>query len=299
MCYENLDVLRLEHQHLYGVFDYFLFNAFYAREIMVTRFPKVPSLMIPWGSTLAPKTAKRARTPGGPLRLVHVAGWGGHNKRKNTDLLIRAFHEADLDGVELHIFTQAPISKYGEECQSIVDVDQRLKVHQGTIQDIGDAYRGMDMLVWPSKREGLGLPIVEALASGLPVMTTDGYMMKQWIIPEEHGFFCPATPTETEMFLPEMQVDPATLIDRLHQIALDPDKLSHLRTNVERDRRLWIWSWQRKTFQDQLRRIAEDRDYSPPEDLSYIPHWYLAFESRRKQAECDSVDNRETPSSGR
>jgi glycosyltransferase involved in cell wall biosynthesis len=283
MCYENLDVLRLEHLSRYGEFDYFLFNALYAREIMGQRFPRVPSLTIPWGCCPPPVASLPGEEPQGrPLRFVHIAGWGGLNKRKNTDLLIRAFHATDVDDVELHVFSQAPISSYGEECASIVDHDRRFRIHEGTIDDISDAYRGMDLLLWPSKREGLGLPIVEALASGVPVMVTDGYMMKQWVIPGEHGFLCPAAPRQTEMFLPEMQVEEETLGDLITEIALDREKLALVRRRVENERHIWEWSWQPDVLRTQFGRIAGDRGYRPPEDLSYIPEALSDFERRRR-----------------
>ncbi len=285
MCYEHLDVLRLEHWDRYEIFDYFLFNNFYARDVMLGKFPDTPSLTLPWGIPSLPICAPRERTKDLPLRFVHVAGWGGINNRKNSDLLIRAFDRAGTIDAELHLYTQAPIAKYGEECVRITQANPRIKVHEGTINDIFEAYQDMDMLLWPSKREGLGLPIVEALASGIPALVTDGYMMKQWIIDGKHGLLCPATPEETMMYLPEMRVDEEKLCALLNEIAGDRQGVEAMKARVRRNRYLWMWSWQRNVLRDQIRRIAEGPDYVPPGVDVYVPEYYRNFETERQAAE--------------
>jgi glycosyltransferase involved in cell wall biosynthesis len=271
MCYENLDVLRLENWERYGVFDCFLFNAFYTREVMLGRFPGTSSLMIPWGTVPPENIEPGGALPGRPLRFVHVAGWGGINNRKNSDLLLRAFNRADVADAELHFFTQAPLASYGKVSERIVAVNPHIHVHEGTLENIFQAYHGMDMLLWPSKREGLGLPIVEALASGLPVLVTDGWMMKEWIVPGEHGVLCPAVPEQGRTFLPEMQVDESELARLIGELAGDRERVHGMAANVSRDRDLWRWNWQPSVFREQLDRLLMQPGYIPPETLDYLP----------------------------
>lgn len=138
------------------------------------------------------------------------------------------------------------------------------------------------MLLWPSKKEGVGLPILEALINGLPVMVTDGYMMKQWIIGETHGTMIPARPLPDERMLPELQIDGEVLVSAIESIASDKEKLNNLRQNVVRDREHWTWSWQPAVMKEQIFQVLENKAYRFPDDLSYIPRNMLEFEFSRR-----------------
>jgi len=281
MAYENLDILRCEYLEQYKKFDYFLSNSFYSCAVLKEKFPNIPILTIPWGIEPNNVFLNKASQRDDHIEFVHIAGWGGLNNRKNTDLIIKAFHEASLPNVTLRLYTQAPIEKYGEECLTIAKDNNKLKLQEGIVENIYSAYQDADMLLFPSKREGLGLPIVEALASGLPVLTSDGYMMKQWLIPEEHGVLCSATPLQGRMFLPEMQVDTNDLIMQLRRLSEHPEQIAEMKQKVLRDRAIWLWTWQKEILREQIRLIAENSGYCPPEDLSYLPEEIKKFERKR------------------
>ena len=284
MCYENLDILRLEYWDRYETFDYFLFNAFYTRDVMLTKFPRAASLTVPWG---IPRKAPKPPLKEGshPVRFVHVAGWGGINTRKNTDLLIKAFDEVRDANAALHIYSQVPLATYGADCLEIVRRNHTIQVHEGTLEDVFDVYRNADILVFPSKREGLGLPIVEALYSGLPVVVSDGYMMKQWLIPDQHGVLCRASALPGRIVLPELQVDQRHLTELMGTLASDPGEVRRMRENVERDRDIWSWNWQPDVMRLELSKIVEYEGYSPPNDLQYVPDHVLEFERMRRSSE--------------
>ncbi len=65
-------------------------------------------------------------------------------------------------------------------------------------QDMANTYRTMDILLLPSIREGMNLSILEAMASGLPVITSNCSSMPEQIINGEGGYLC--NPGDVESF---------------------------------------------------------------------------------------------------
>ena len=284
IAYENLDIMRNEYIDRYARFDGFLFSTFFTREVFKRYFPAAPSITVPWGIAPPDNWQTPVLSPGEPLRFVHITGWGGVNNRKNTSLLIEAFKRAGGISAELYLFTQSPVSAFGADAVRTCGENQRIHVTEGTVDDIFEAYRGKHMLLWPAKREGVGLPIVEALICGLPVMISDGFMMKQWIQPDVHGIVCPAEPEHGEMFLPEMQVDVDELATLIRDIANDRRRVQRLINNVRRDSEVWHWGWQAPVLRDLFRLFGRRPDSPVFYSLDYIPRDLLTFESERRRA---------------
>jgi hypothetical protein len=96
-------------------------------------------------------------------------------------------------------------------------------------------------------------------------------MMKEWIVPGEHGVLCPAVPEQGRTFLPEMQVDESELARLIGELAGDRERVHGMAANVSRDRDLWRWNWQPSVFREQLDRLLMQPGYIPPETLDYLP----------------------------
>lgn len=291
LALEMMDILRRRHVEKYGCLDGFICISRYAYDFFHDLFPELPAVLIPWG--VPPESVRAIAHPHdaatGRLKFVHVAGWGGVNNRKNTDLLIRAFAKAAPDDAELHLYTQAPLSKYGPECEELVRGHSFFVVHEGTVANISDAYEGKDLLLWPSKREGLGLPILEALAAGVPVMISDGYMMKEWIVPDEHGVIIEATPLSGAVVLPELQVDEDALAEAIRALSQDRETIARFRAAVERDRAVWLWTWQPEVLRTQLQRLHESPT-AVGAPATYLPEFIQDFESRRSRLSAPVVN---------
>jgi glycosyltransferase involved in cell wall biosynthesis len=95
--------------------------------------------------------------------------------RKNLSNLIRAFAAAQLEDVILVI-----AGKKGWMYQPIFDLVQTLGIEQKVIftgfvadEDLPALYSLADAFVFPSLYEGFGLPVLEAMACGAPVLTSN------------------------------------------------------------------------------------------------------------------------------
>jgi glycosyltransferase involved in cell wall biosynthesis len=99
--------------------------------------------------------------------------------RKNIHTLLRAFARviAEMPQDELMLVIAGGNGWGGEDYRSTVDA---LKLHRhvrftGFVEDdhLPDLYRGALLFVYPSLYEGFGLPVLEAMACGTPVITSD------------------------------------------------------------------------------------------------------------------------------
>jgi glycosyltransferase involved in cell wall biosynthesis len=74
----------------------------------------------------------------------------------------------------------------------------------GAVQDVSQIWRHHEMLLMPSRTEGLGLAMVEAMSCGRPVLRTPLGGCEEWIEDGVNGFVCP-------------QADVKSLVDTLEK----------------------------------------------------------------------------------
>lgn len=140
-----------------------------------------------------------ARQPGVGLRALAV---GLFEPRKGYDVLFQAVMASLGPGDELtiagHRSTAAAIhgllgkyeSQYGFSSPNVVVVENEL-----TRAELSALYGRADVFVLPTRGEGDGLPLREALACGVPVVTTDAAPMNE-SVSRACGFLIDATPRE-------------------------------------------------------------------------------------------------------
>ena len=145
------------------------------------------SFYIPWGTDIELFTYGKVQgTAPRPLTFFHSAGMSP--ERKGADLLLEAM--AGLEGeARLVIHSQVSLSRALPDMAELVDSMEStgtLVLVEKTVTAPGLYHLG-DVYVYPTRLEGIGLTIAEALACGLPVITTDEPPMNEFVVHGENG----------------------------------------------------------------------------------------------------------------
>jgi glycosyltransferase involved in cell wall biosynthesis len=93
-----------------------------------------------------------------------------HNRYKNSRLFfeaISAMKQADFD-----IFCVGGEKEIEPEILGMIPPGSRCSRVELTDDELAEAYGGASALIYPSLYEGFGMPVIEAMASGCPVITT-------------------------------------------------------------------------------------------------------------------------------
>lgn len=96
---------------------------------------------------------------------------------KGVDLLIKAFATLEIRGrCHLHIISPGGDQNTKTKIQTLLEthkIDQQITFYGAQSQNqLADFYRAADLLVSPSRKEGFGLVVAEAIACGTPVLAT-------------------------------------------------------------------------------------------------------------------------------
>ncbi len=143
------------------------------------------ALYIPWGTNTAIFTGSCAPVSKEYVSFFHSCGLSPW--RKGTDLLVRAFQE--INGpARLTIHAQAPLTD--PQTLAIIENDPRITLRVETVGMPG-LYNLGDVYVYPSRLEGIGLTIMEAMACGLPVITPDNAPMNEFVVHGQNGRLVP------------------------------------------------------------------------------------------------------------
>ncbi|HEX3454896.1 MAG TPA: glycosyltransferase family 1 protein [Gaiellaceae bacterium] len=128
--------------------------------------------------------------------------------RKNLGVLVDAFRRLDRDDLRLALVGAAG---WGEQ----PSLDHPRIVRLGYVEDdeLARLYRGASVFAYPSRFEGFGIPIVEAMAGGVPVVASSHESMD-----EACGDVAlradPESPDAFAAALEHALADPAPLVER-------------------------------------------------------------------------------------
>lgn len=223
-CAAYVDYYRADTVDLFRLYDLLLchtcrhFSAFAAD-------PR--ARLIPWGVDTDHFSPGARQLTGAenhrPLVVIHSAGMGGPSDRKGTDLALHAF-SAVKGEAEFLMHTQLPRSQWPEEWVKAVSADSRIKVWEGSVDPV-ELYRAGDLYLYPSRLEGIGLTLPEALACGLSAITTDCAPMNEFVTHDVNGSLVPVSQFRARSdgyYWPESWVDPSALTLCLQRYVQNP-----------------------------------------------------------------------------
>jgi len=172
-----IDYYTKETVPLFELYDFLICNT--KRHYSVFNWhPQV--YYIPWGTDIDLFKPVTQSSPPKDVTFFHSAG--NNPLRKGTDLVIKAFSQLS-ENAKLVIHTQQNVSSYFPQLKDLIGSlikEDKLIYYERTVKAPGLYYLG-DVYVYPSRLEGIGLTIAEALASGLPVITGDNPPMNEFV----------------------------------------------------------------------------------------------------------------------
>lgn len=118
-----------------------------------------------FGNTPVDRAAKR-RELGVPEDAVLLLSVGELNENKNHETVIRAIRDMD---VYYAVAGRGDLQEHLQDVAQQMQMGNRVKL-LGFRTDVAELYQVADLFVFPSFREGLPVSVMEAMASGLPVV---------------------------------------------------------------------------------------------------------------------------------
>ena len=183
--------------------------------------------LVPWGVRVEEATAgdvEGSRQRYG-LARPYVFFCGTVEPRKNLRRVIDAYRL--LDHRDLELVLAGPLG-WKEDVRPLLDGLRGRARWLGFVpsKNLGPLYAGATVVVYPSLREGFGLPVLEAMAQGAPVVTSAGTAT------EEVG-------GEAGLLVDPLDVD--AIADAIERIADDPDLARRLGEAGRRRAAAYTW----------------------------------------------------------
>jgi glycosyltransferase involved in cell wall biosynthesis len=142
------------------------------------------------------RAAKR-REIGVPVDAVLLLSVGELNENKNHQIIVKAL--AKLNNPNVHY----AIAGVGDKREHLLELAQKLGVSDrlhllGYRKDVPELNHVADVFCFPSCREGLGLAAIEAMACGLPLITSNVHGINDYSVDNLTGYKC--EPADADAF---------------------------------------------------------------------------------------------------
>ena len=148
-------------------------------------------------------------------------------------------HSPRRRGDNLRLLVKAQVERSRlEQMLPMIEADERieLRLADEPWHEHLAAVAANDVSLSPSRWEGLGLPLYEAVAFGMPTIANDDPPMNEVVVDGVNGILVPSLPDGTARSgIPAKRPDIGAMTGAIERIA-EPDVLARLRNGAERSR---------------------------------------------------------------
>jgi 1,2-diacylglycerol 3-alpha-glucosyltransferase len=189
------------------------------------------------------------------VQFVYPGGFIGH--RKPVKEVVEAFMRTLDPNLRLLITAQVDRKRL-DPVRDLVAGDERIELVLDDLPRLDHLRRvaSCDVCVTPSRWEGLGLPLYEATAFGMPIIVNDNRPMNEVVTDGENGLLVRGIQDGTaKSGIPAHAPDVAELASAFERLA-DPDLRAKLAEGSRRRREELSWSRTVGGFGDLLERLT-------------------------------------------
>lgn len=111
--------------------------------------------------------------------------------RKGVHHLLNAWKRSGVEN-KCTLRIAGRITETGSRLIDQFEIDESVEITGFVDGSLSDVYQDVSVFVLPSVEDGFGLVVLEAMASGLPVIITEQVGAKDCVVDGEHGFIVPA-----------------------------------------------------------------------------------------------------------
>jgi glycosyltransferase involved in cell wall biosynthesis len=116
-----------------------------------------------------------------------VLSVGELNKNKNHEIIIRAIAKLNNPNIHYVICGKGPLESYLKKLSTELRIEENVHF-LGYRKNIAEICKVSDIFAFPSFREGLGIAALEAMACGLPIITSNVHGIVDYSIDGETGY---------------------------------------------------------------------------------------------------------------
>ena len=141
--------------------------------------------------------AEYKKSLGIPENAVMLLSIGEMIERKNHEVIIRALGKLKNDNIYYCIAGKGPLENHLRSLAKELGIEKNV-LFLGFRKDIPEFCNAADISAFPSRIEGLGLAGIEAMAAGVPLISSDVHGILDYVIDGKTGFAC--NPEDIEGF---------------------------------------------------------------------------------------------------